>query len=1788
MRSLAEYFYSIIKQEYDDWFESSHGKSIPGRFALKEFDPELLSEILEKLKENNEFPFSQVGSESGFIIAVENHEKYKSLTIDKNTFADLAHERNRDGNFFCLFIIAEVKPTFDQVRSIDQSTVFEANEIVKWIEIAKIQQENHHHFLEEHVEQLAKFIFELTNSTWSNRPFIEVNKINAFIDEVIAETIRSGLFFVALGKSCVKLGGINRLDEFDLLQKSGSSYRRVFRSTVSKTLFKDIDFWRAYNKDKEVELNDIKHNLDLIKESGGDYDEFCSIVQSYFEAHYMENTSVAEMHRADLQLNFDSSYPYGSVLQAKNTKPKFLLGKETIIYFNDSDIELKDDEIELLEAADRTNEKPDINELRKFYFQYSKIISENTKLDKAWVKEVTDSKTTECNNLITGILEVLSKSLLLNNIGDDIVYLELAKERGRRSLERKNWYALEYFNNEYKDLEEFWSKFGANFKLDFGTSFNSDFADTVKKKKSSDSKSANELSFRIVRKALDKETNVVTPISSWELKWIFNPHGFESSKYSDFTKVLSRKGFFHSHSLSLDPLFIKRAENTPSIKNIHMFLATSSNMKKGAVVKKGNHESKDFFKLLEQLHDHNHLKDSELDVINAFYQEFENTWRESLEQLKEKPLCGEVDSLLKNIEQLINAIYSLKINREWSNKLVYELLSAHTLSVKENSDYCIYLPWSPYSLLVQSNRNKMLLNLATQYREDRLGIANKSEGVLAKLFRELLDNHGKSVFLKKLKDNEFVDLVSTKSHSGYFEFGKLNTSKNAITEAEIRSVINATSTKFLETYPNERHHLQILCLGLSSYEQILAVYDELQKLSENHEEHLSISLAFSCDSRVSLDSVYQSICESFQSSKVDSNINIRIISNIREVEDGEIDLIYNFDPLFAHNQIASVSPNFVEREFEGINWEYTSSRKVPSDPIARKTQFSMNNHIHDKVGRVFHSTFMKVNNLPENTSFCREVSQHGLKDEITNGLSKCNWLVIYDFLLSKETLVACSENEDNYNNKRVLRYIQGEGSKRSLAIITDKETHYITKNLTSDIRSWHLIHTDKVNNLVEEIFTRSNSFSSDTLLRSVGNGNFSHDLVGTAGAATLLENLFKNESKVSPIFWVHLDDYLSWFKSSIEDDTFKSIGRTVNYISDLLGIYISKGDNSEVSINLIVSESKLTNGSKDQLTKSCKQVKSTVDLISSMLNSYNDLDFEYWLNKFYEFIVGHFKFSPGEFDFESLISLDKKMVNINVRGLSVVFHYNNEQAQTNANSVYECNYLYQLQLSSNDTCKVFESLLAPEEDLNLFREHDFSYKKLNQKHGNESPQGADITNTSTQSKHESSEEESSLLPESSEEIINTFDETTSEPLNTDEIFVDDEPIPVDRGELAESNLKLDKNEGSSVKSAMNLIRGGIDLLQSNSVNSDSLPIDMKIVEANIRKIFGHANLPSNFSDSLVTPNSIVIKLHGDVNLNPTKILKLKANFLSVVGLKLRQVYPDPGVMVLVFDRDKRETVYFGDLLNRTLASRSNTILSNFNNKVLLGQNEFSDDSVFFKLDGASPHALIGGQTKSGKSILMNNMIIDLLMTNSPENLKLRLFDPKQVEFSAYTRAPHLAHPVVLDKEEAVVRLQELENLMNERYRHLMTLGVKDFEAHNRKYPNEKMSREVVFFDELADWILDNDFKAEAKDIIVRLSSKGRAAGIHLVLATQRPSADVVFPLLRANLDTKIALKVDRDQNSEIILGESGAENLLGYGHGIVKSEGETHSIQVGFTEPHVFDELVEFVISYWNDRTDNL
>jgi len=1769
MKSLATYYFRKIESEYSEWKSSVNTSGVPGRLVLREFDPKIVTSILDIINSSS-LPLAPVGSEQGFIVAIEDHDHYADINVEKQSFADLTHERNREGSFFCLMFIAETKPTHDQVTRIDQGVVFELSETAKWIEISKNLHPNGQSFLEDHINDLALFVSELTNSNWNNRPFIETDKINTFIENVIIDTIKDGLFWDALGKNFVHLGGINRLDECRPLQNAGNNYRRIFRKLISSTLFVDIDFWRAIYRNKEIDNSEIKENLLLITSNEPLHSDFCNAISEYFDS-YFSNANNMDQLKKQIQSDFDYLAPFPSVLQPKKTTTAFKLGEQTISFLSDNDIDINDNFLETLTRVDDKSNKPDKNDLRKFYFSYSKEISEDPKLDKAWLKEISTSKITECNDLIEGLMKVLSKTVFLDIIGEDKIQLRLAKDRTKKSLLKKNRTALKFIFNEYRDLSDFWSLFGDNFELDLPKCFSEEELFSSKEPKDNRSgKVANELYFRILRYSDDPNS----PSQTWDLKWSFNPNGFESVKYVDFEKISGRKGFYHKHEISVDPLFIKRSECSPTINNSQMFLAISPKMKRGAVVKKLDKEDNKITQLLSQLYQYNHLSKDEHDKFVSTYEDLVISWKNAVEVTLLSPLCVELSDFEIKFTEFTDLLLSKITSGEVFRELLYEFITAHTLFIGDNSEYAVFLPWSPYSLLMSAKKNKIYRDLAASFRNMNLVVGNQDDGVLSKLFSQLNESYGKGLFLRKDSSSQWNDLVCTQSKFGYYEYSSLANSKNAINEREIRSVLKGTISKFLETFPNERHHLQVMCDGLLSYEHILTVYDEALKLSEDQEDQISISLTFTCKERPLLDVIYQRICESFDASKIDNSINVRIISSLNEVTDGEIDLLFSFDPLFTTNVQSQDAPECVISDSDSSFWEYSATRKVPSDPISKKSAFSLNNHILDSTAFMFHKAFMLSSGNIGTTSFCREVAQTGLKDEINKGLTKSNWLVIYDYLLCKETLML-SENMTNpmeHGKRRVLRYVQGEGLKRSLAIVTEKETHYITTNLNRNLRNWRFVHPEEIDNLVNKIFNLSNSFSSDVLLKSVGNGSFSHDLVGTAGSAVLIESMFEAKDKVAPIFWVHLDDYIGWFKSSIEDDALKSIGRSINYVSDLFGIFISENSDGQVTLNLIVCESKLTNGSAiEQSVKSCKQLKSTSELVQGMLETANAFDFAYWLNKFLEFVIGNFKFIPNKFDFTKLLNLEKNSFNIDLYGLSILFHYDNESIKSDAYTIWngddDCKHLSQVKLSLNDTKKVFQHMLDSSNELNM----DLAFEPIPLKLNRDTlidksqivveiPQPSDTTTTET-------DEDQSLNQYEEVSPASSSQETSPQTKKTDTV----EPSPIITVTTSQPA------DGAVVK----LVDKCIEYLETNTTKSQDDKVDIDAIKSGVRKIFGHSNLPSEFSDSIITPNSIVIKIQGDVNLKENKIIGLRGTFLSVVGLSLRQVYPEPGMMVLVFDRDKRQTVFFGELLKKTYSERFSTLEKGYNNKILIGQNEFGEDCSFFKLDGASPHALIGGQTKSGKSILMNNMITDLMMSNTPENLKLRLFDPKQVEFSLYSGSPHLAHPVVLDKDTAVKRLEELETLMNERYVTLKDIGIKDFEAYNTKYPDKRMSREVVFFDELADWILDAEFKKNAKDIIVRLSSKGRAAGIHLVLATQRPSNDVVFPLLRANLDTKIALKVDRDLNSEIILGESGAENLLGYGHGIVKSEGQTLHIQVGFTEPHIFDELIKIIINYW-------
>lgn len=336
----------------------------------------------------------------------------------------------------------------------------------------------------------------------------------------------------------------------------------------------------------------------------------------------------------------------------------------------------------------------------------------------------------------------------------------------------------------------------------------------------------------------------------------------------------------------------------------------------------------------------------------------------------------------------------------------------------------------------------------------------------------------------------------------------------------------------------------------------------------------------------------------------------------------------------------------------------------------------------------------------------------------------------------------------------------------------------------------------------------------------------------------------------------------------------------------------------------------------------------------------------------------------------------------------------------------------------------------------------------------------------------------------------------------------------------------------------------------------------------IKRVFRYHNLRANITDIKFTPNAIRVSLKPELGWNEAMLYKTKNDFLTVEGLELLRVEALKGKYDLVFKRDKREIVYYKDLIKNRIKSEGFG-----NTKILVGLDESSGETVYYDLDSEDPHALVGGMTKSGKSVLLNLFIIDLITTNSPDELRLYLIDPKQVEFIRYQDIPHL-EKIVTTKEETIEILKNLVDEMERRYTLFKEVRVNEIKKYN-KNSLIKLPRIVVIFDEFADFMLDKEFKKEAENYIQRLSQKARAAGIHLIVSTQRPDNSVVSPLLRANLGAKFALRVDKDNNSEIILGEKGAEKLLGYGHMIAKFAGERHYIQGAF----ISDEEIENILN---------
>lgn len=262
---------------------------------------------------------------------------------------------------------------------------------------------------------------------------------------------------------------------------------------------------------------------------------------------------------------------------------------------------------------------------------------------------------------------------------------------------------------------------------------------------------------------------------------------------------------------------------------------------------------------------------------------------------------------------------------------------------------------------------------------------------------------------------------------------------------------------------------------------------------------------------------------------------------------------------------------------------------------------------------------------------------------------------------------------------------------------------------------------------------------------------------------------------------------------------------------------------------------------------------------------------------------------------------------------------------------------------------------------------------------------------------------------------------------------------------------------------------------------------------------------------------------------------------------------------------------------------------------IIGSNSFKDSSsplsiaLGLNIEGAPivtniqkmPHGLIAGATGSGKSVCINTILLSLIYKAHHDDVKFILIDPKMVELAPYNGIPHLVSPVITDVKAATAALKWAVNEMEERYEKFVQEGVRDIERYNQKVlkqdrGHEKMPFIVIVIDELADLMMVSP--QDVEDAISRIAQKARACGIHLLLATQRPSVDVLTGLIKANIPTRIAFSVSSQVDSRTIIDTGGAEKLLGKGDMLFVENGAGKSVRL--QGPFVSDEEIERVTSY--------
>lgn len=981
---------------------------------------------------------------------------------------------------------------------------------------------------------------------------------------------------------------------------------------------------------------------------------------------------------------------------------------------------------------------------------------------------------------------------------------------------------------------------------------------------------------------------------------------------------------------------------------------------------------------------------------------------------------------------------------------------------------------------------------------------------------------------------------------------------------QIRSLVS----RYLELQPHEASNLSIMLYNCDAAGLPLEAVNALGALSDDREVHCNVLVRHR--DRTKLGRVYSELLEradgdadalvvSEASRNFMSKLRIGVLLDAGVGEGGrdrEVDVAFLHDVVARQAKVKwFAAPSAHEAidvmEHVPARWSY---RRVTAEAELKSTNFLACPRQPDAGWRYLDAVATVIRQeghaaglhmLPARQISFEEQQLKAMFDEVHK---TAEWVATYDDLLDKRQLRA--------QGVKVIRYRRQRTHGRNMVVSSTSEMRILDVLVRKRLNELSLgISDERLGALAQRMIDDALTVSGDIVLRAAKRGVSAGELLGLVLSRALLAEELGSATTVA---WFLLDDYAEW------------LGQREEGIADILGLGVETSQDGGYRLRIAVSEAKYVgaDGCSDARRTSQRQLRETVvRMENALFGDPGRLDRDLWLSRISDLLLdGETPVGQSEVLEAVRDGIRRGVVPIDLRGYSHVFV---------AHPADGGNVTSEQERLDDLTCGLQE----------VFGRHDL--RQLVLAYEARMPVGAVRERLGAerpwdQTQFRAPAERVSWIVKPAASVSGA--PRAEGPTGKSAPVVDTTaPVSVagNNGNTQPSTAATPDAPAPTVTAATGLMALVAERASQQQAISGADEAWLKTTEQKVRGALLSYHLQAKVVGSRLTPNAALIRFMGSDRLRVEDIEAKRSALLTTHGLRVVAVSPLPGEIVVAIERPQRQTVLMWDLWARRELNVNST---GINTSFVLGLKELDGEILYLNLGTAfggegshEPHTLIAGATGSGKSVLIQALILDIAATNPAELARIYLIDPKMgVDYAALERLPHLEGGIVTEQDRAVELLEALAVEMDRRYELFRGKGARDLKTYNQKCAaSERLPMNFVVHDEFAEWMLTDTYRDAVASTVQRLGVKARAAGIHLFFAAQRPDVNVMPVQLRDNLGNRLILKVASVGTSEIALGAKGAEALLGLGHLAARLGGQIIYAQA----PFLSDDDIELVVA---------